>query len=69
MASSETFGYEPDENGEIVFETITTDFEIYDFDSYGDFVKAYFHRIAGNNQVMPIVTFPKYGEDAGKGNE
>lgn len=57
MSSPETFGYPTDENGDILFETMTTDFEIVDFDTYGDFVKAYFARLAESPNIMRIVTF------------
>lgn len=38
--SPETFGYEPDENGDICFRTLYTDFKMTDYDeSYREFVR------------------------------
>lgn len=59
MSSPETFGFEPDENGDIRFETIQTDFQIENFEDYGEFVRAYFLRVAEDRSVMPIITFPE----------
>lgn len=56
--NGETFGYPADEEGNIQFVTAKSEFVIYDFEDYGDFVKAYFNGLVKENKgCMPIVTF------------
>lgn len=63
------FGFVPDENGDINFLTIQSEFIATNFHEYGEWFKALVQVAYDNPGYMPIVTFPKYGEDAGKGNE
>lgn len=53
MSSPETFGYEPDENGDICFRNVYCDFIILNFDEYMKFVHLFMTDIA-KVDVMPI---------------
>ena len=57
------FGFMPDENGDINFLTIQTEFEIKDFHAYGEWFKALVQVAYDNPGYMPIVTFPEFNRD------
>lgn len=58
MSSPETFGFEPDENGDIRFITIQTEFDITCFPEYMEWFAALVQVAYDNPGYMPIVTFP-----------
>lgn len=51
-ASPESFNYEPDENGDIVFRTLYSDFIIHNFEEYMFFVKSIMTQAEVG--VMPV---------------
>lgn len=53
MSSPENFGYEPDDNGDIQFRTVYSDFIIHNFEEYMHFVHILMTEVAEPN-VMPI---------------
>ena len=59
MSSPETFGFEPDENGDIQFMTVTTDFPITCFAEYMEWFSALVQLAQDNEGIMPIATFPE----------
>ena len=59
----EGFGFVADENGDVKFLTIQTEFEITDFHAYGEWFKALVQVAYDNPGYMPIVTFPEFYRD------
>ena len=56
----ETFGFEPDENGQINFITIQCEYEVHCFAEYMEWFMALVKVADDNRGFMPIVTFPDY---------
>lgn len=58
MSSPETFGFEPDENGDINFMTVGTEFQVTCFAEYMEWFAALVQLANDNPGIMPIATFP-----------
>ena len=54
---SEYFGFEPDENGDINFQTISTDWLIRNYEEYQQLFALMVHIAESNPGVMPILVF------------
>jgi len=54
---SEYFGFEPDDNGDINFMTVSTEHPIHNFEEYMEFFKAFVQLAEDNPGIMPILTF------------
>lgn len=54
----EGFGFMADENGDVSFVTLQTEFQITNFEEYKEWFKALVQVAVDNPGYMPIVTFP-----------
>lgn len=63
MSSPETFGFMPDENGDINFITIQCEFTVHSFPEYMEWFAALVQVAYDNPGFMPIVTFPEVGDE------
>lgn len=59
---SEYFGHQPDDNGDINFITVYTDFEVNNYEDYQTLMD-YLVQLALQKEVMPILRF---GDGNGK---
>ena len=57
-SSPETFGFEPDEDGNINFLTIQTDYKPTNFEEYRELFNEMVKVAVTNPGFMPIMTFP-----------
>ena len=55
----EGFGFVADENGDISFITLQTEFQITNFEEYQEWFKALVQVAIDNVGYMPIATFPE----------
>lgn len=53
------FGFIPDENGDISFITLQTEFQITNFEEYKEWFGALVQVAVDNPGYMPIATFPE----------
>lgn len=53
----EAFGFGTDENGDINFMEVRTDFEVTDFETYKELFKQLFKIAIENPGVMPVPVF------------
>ena len=54
----EGFGFMADENGDVSFVTLQTEFQITNFEEYKEWFKALVQVAVDNPGYMPIATFP-----------
>lgn len=57
---SETFGFLPDEDGNISFMTVQTEFIVHNLEEWGELFAKLVELSYQNSGVMPILTFPDY---------